>query len=360
VGATGGGLDATGGGAGALEAGPATSGVPRAQPAENATTSTAHASLFKESLIGIPTFETSVWSAPFRTERDHPETSIPRPHFDLSVTHADLEAWLGERRGSLQDTAVVECEARTMPGTADAPGVDVPLRERAAEVRTAIGERIDAIGLSNQHNRDTPNIETPGHRLYQFSFRKDGDEVLPLDARSVIDTDALAIDEMPTEVRGRQRDAQSGVRGGPSGSPRAPQPKEERGRVKAGGRDVEEPMEETNATLSRCGVLPVGDACHRGADGANQSDADRSVGGSVGRAIAARQIERSGHRPGSERDIRENGMERMTQPRPVEEITNAPTRGSTGFICGNDGSLEPLGDRLQPRLVFHTSNSSLT
>jgi hypothetical protein len=230
-----------------------------------------------------------------------------------------------------------------VPRTANARGVDLSLREWATEVCTAVGQGVDATHLPDQHNRHASNIDPSRLRLDQVSFGEDRDEVLPRETRGVVDTDALSVDQMPAEIRGGQHYGKSETRRRPAGCTFATKPKAERKRVEPRRRDVEQSVEKADPAIFGGGVLPVGRARHGSADGAHQSDADRHVGGSIvaGSGVAAQQIEDAGDRPGAERDVSEDGMQRVTQPGPVEEVTNAPARRPSAWYAATTARWSP-------------------
>jgi len=49
----------------------------------------------------------------------------------------------------------------------------------------------------------------------------------------------------------------------------------------------------------------------------------------------------------------------VTQPGPVEEVTNAPARRPSGLVRGHDRPLEPFSERLEPVLTLYVLNSGL-
>src|SRR5947208_17141062 len=76
-----------------------------------------------------------------------------RPHLDLPLPNAHVEAARRERRRAVDDVAVLERELGVVPRTLDGVADELPLGERAAEVRARFGEREDAVAAFHEQDR---------------------------------------------------------------------------------------------------------------------------------------------------------------------------------------------------------------
>jgi len=118
-----------------------------------------------------------------------------------------------------------------VPGATNSQIVDLALEEGASEMRTAVCQRINAIGPSDEHHGYTPNIDPLRYQLFQIPFRERRHEVVPVRTGRVVHADPLAVHEMPTEVGGAQRYRESKTADRPSRSSDTTKPERERGRV---------------------------------------------------------------------------------------------------------------------------------
>src|SRR5262245_3994244 len=88
-----------------------------------------------------------------------PATSIRGAHLDLAVANASLQAGGWVRGGPIQDRPVGQREPRAVPRADDASVLQVTLRQRAAEVRAGLGQRMHLAVLADQHDRYTVRLD---------------------------------------------------------------------------------------------------------------------------------------------------------------------------------------------------------
>jgi hypothetical protein len=118
-------------------------------------------------------------------------------------------------------------------------------------------------------------------------------------------------------------------------------------------------VRESRAPGFAVGVLPVRETGERGADGAHDADEDRIVGAPARGALpwpsAAAGIERvedERGRPGAEGHVGEGGMQRVAEPRAVQEILHGSAGVPAGLEGGCDRPLQGVLDRGHPLLSF--------
>ena len=119
-------------------------------------------------------------------------------------------------------------------------------------------------------------------------------------------------------------------------------------------------MEKSDTAIFGGRVVPVGKSRDGSADCTGQPDADGGVGGAITAAITARQIEDAGDCPRAKRDVGVHGMERMTEPGAVKDVTNAPAGLPARFEHRRDGSLKSFSQWLEPLLTLHAFDGRLT
>src|SRR6185503_21037582 len=98
----------------------------------------------------------------------------------LAGPHARLEARLRIGRRALEHAAIVEGEDRAVPGAAQR-GVAFhrTLRQRAAEVRATIADRVDATVTPHERDRHPVRLHATWLSFFERVLAQHGDEVLP-------------------------------------------------------------------------------------------------------------------------------------------------------------------------------------
>src|SRR5438128_1695358 len=117
-------------------------------------------------------------------------------------------------------------------------------------------------------------------------------------------------------------------------------------------------MGDAHAALAVDGVTPVGVAGDGAGNGPQQADENRDVGGrdpAVAAFAEIAQVEESGDRPGPNRYVGEDGMERMAQPGAMHERLERSPWIAEQLVAARNNLLEEIGDRLQPALALDES-----
>src|SRR5215475_2954446 len=95
------------------------------------------------------------------------ESALRETDFDLALAQAGLEAGLGEGGRAVDRFAGRQVEAGGVPGTDDRPILELPFRERAAQVRAGLREAIDAGTVAHEKERGLLV-----HRSARLAFRQ--------------------------------------------------------------------------------------------------------------------------------------------------------------------------------------------
>src|SRR5439155_1148895 len=126
---------------------------------------------------------------------------------------------------------------------------------------------------------------------------------------------------------------------------------------------VDQAMSNSNATLTVDRLVPVGISGDGRAESGENTDENGDVGRRAPPLTAIEEIddvEEDGERPGSERDVGDDGMERMAQPGAVHEGLQPVTRGTEHFIEATNHFLQEIGDRFQPALPVDKTVDGVT
>ena len=112
-------------------------------------------------------------------------------------------------------------------------------------------------------------------------------------------------------------------------------------------------MADADPALPIDGLVPVGVAGHRGAERGQQTDEDRDVGGrdpTVASSDDVAEVEEDRDGPGADGDVRQDGVERMTEPGAVEKGLEGMAGTAESLVKATDQLLEDVGHGLQPAL----------
>jgi hypothetical protein len=92
-------------------------------------------------------------------------------------------------------------------------------------------------------------------------------------------------------------------------------------RGQRGGRDVQQPVNQSLAAGAAARLAPVGQPGDGRAGGAEQADAHREGRGAPHAAVAVRaRVQRERRRPGANRDVGKNRMQRMSEVDAVHRV----------------------------------------
>ncbi len=148
-----------------------------------------------------------------------------------------------------------------------------------------------------------------------------------------------SVDQIAAKVCGAQRDAVPGERVIPSRRTRPVAAHRERRGVESGSRQVQEPVDEALAPRSARRLGPVGQAGDGRRHGAREPDRNRHVGGFVHRGIVTHRCDRIQNNscgPGTDRDVGENWMKRVSEPDAVHRVLDRGSGRSGAFVYGMD------------------------
>ena len=175
----------------------------------------------------------------------------------------------------------------------------------------------------------------------------------------MIDADALAVDEAAAEICRGQHDAEADAGHRAAGAPRAAAAHHERSGVEPERQRVERGVREARAAGLAIRVLPVGDPGERGADRADDADEDRVVGAAAGgglprpaAAAGVEGVEDERGCPGPDGHVGEHGVQRVPEPRAVQEVLHRLPGGAAGLERGLNRPLQSVLEWREPLLPF--------
>src|SRR5207249_8939142 len=180
----------------------------------------------------------------------------------------------------------------------------------------------------------------------------------------MIDARPNGEDHLAAEVGGgdHQRVADQGQDDGKTPTA-AGQPDEPGNQVDNEDDGVDQAMSNSNATLTVDRLVPVRIPGDGRAESGEDPDQDRYIsGGAPGLAPIEEidDVEENGECPGAERNVGDDGMERMAQPGAMHEGLQPVTRGTEHFIEATDHFLQEIGDRFQPALPVDKTVDGVT
>src|SRR5258706_3250537 len=128
-------------------------------------------------------------------------TLVGRADLDLPIADARLEAGLRDRCRADDRAPIREGEARAVPGALDAAILDYAVRQRPAQMRAALGQRVDAPILPHKHDAPPADLDPPRLTLDQIAFGQHRRELQRLpDWIGVADTDLIAVDQVAAQI----------------------------------------------------------------------------------------------------------------------------------------------------------------
>ena len=234
-----------------------------------------------------------------------------------------VEDGLRVDRRPLLDAAVVEAEAALMPRAFDAAVDELALVQRPAAVVAAVGERVQRAVGAHDHDLDVADGRRHRPVVAEHARVEHRRPVLrPAGERRLVDADAARVRQVAAEPAGRAHGAGAGEAEQHARRVRAAAAGEQRGAVEqdraavGGGVHDADPADLLVADLA---VGPVRPAGPRRRAGREQADADEPLRGRAA-GLAADEVEDRRARPGPDRDVREQRVQRVAEPRAAERV----------------------------------------
>jgi hypothetical protein len=217
---------------------------------------------------------------------------------------------------------------------------------------------------ADQHHRDALDLHAMGLILVQLGLRDGADEVTRLELSvCMVDADPVPRHQVSTDIGSDLHQSVTECAEQPgAGRPATAAVAPGRG-IQARDDRVQRAVEQAGAPSVVVRVLPVGQPRHRRAECADEADTDArpgccsEPGGPRGQRITSVEHERD--RPRPDRHVGERRVQRVPQPRPVQQVAHRVARVTEQVERQSHAVLEPVAGGVQPLLALHHGKRTL-
>jgi len=195
-----------------------------------------------------------------------------------------------------------------------------------------------------------PKVRTRQHRRKRFGLVR----------HRVGHSNALGVDEVPTQIRARHRNADSRQRAHFACLTILAAAKHVRRDHQRRRRHVQQPVNQTDALGASVDFAPIGEPGHRGTNSTRKTEGQREIcRAGVRRVSTGRCLDIEGQcrRPGANRNIREDRVKRVVQPHTMQGVLDCLTDRSGISVRSDDGFAEWFGDAVEFGLVSDRGES---
>ncbi len=221
-------------------------------------------------------------------------------------------------------------------------------------MRTGMRKGTELLVLPDDQEAGVLDGRLPHGVVGQPSALEHWSELFRLSNCSMRYADSFAVDQIAPEIRGAYGNAES-CGGAASASPsRTASPKHIRGRHESRRGEIQQAMQQPEATRAAFGFAPVVQTGDGRAYGRHQAKAEREVSAPSVRVVAGRDlagVQCQRRRPSAKRYIGEHRMKRMPEPHTVKGVLGCPAGRTRVSKRGANSFAERLSDGIEPRLI---------